>query len=471
MATATILLLVTACAKEIALSENTEIQKEETGTLVSSTLVSSIPTKGTLEQVKEFLIGYNKDCEDPENQISEEIYDLCDCNLLGLDFVFEVYTIKYNTIDAYGEPLVLSGDIAFVNETTGKIPRKLGAAYVFNNAFSCDDPEGDSDYSNSTMFMRKAVLPLRALYNELVIYPHNQGAGIDKGKHYFTPVEYILNARQNIDLELAALEFIKSKGVEMWKNYYTQVVGTYNGAASALAFQYLLEADPEYRKAAEKINLKGTYCAEGCYRPSKVLINIMKNRKKLRDFELIKRLPYIYTAAICGSYQSWGNEFSEDSILLEDYFSEKFNGYLVDVDKDGTPETHILDIYMAGELDLLEADKMKEWGFTLKNIINENLYKEGVLDESSKPIMALKRALEHNEIFNYKNWKPSSHILIVHAKNDELNPYYDAVKLSNTISGNGINKNVKLKTVIHKDRRSFKRLLFKDSLLKKCVAE
>lgn len=444
-----------------------ENDKEVTAShLVSSTFISS---ESAIDAAKE-AIKLLPPLPQKEVPVSGLFSDVMDFNIynaynseyFGLDWSIDTYTIEFNTVDAYNQPIVLSGDIAFLNENTGNISHKLSSVYVFNNTFCCDDPAEGSFIDNSTMVLRTVVLPLRALYNELAIYPHNQGAGYDKGKHYFTPTEYLLNARQNIDLELAALEFIETKGVEMSDDYYSQVVGTSNGSASALAFQYLLEAKKEYKEAAAKIRLNGTYCGEGCYFPSEVFIDLMRNRDNLTESGMYDKMPYIYVAVICGSYDSWKQEFNHTE--LEAYFSDEFLNYEVEEGKS------ILDVYFEGEFDFTSAAKMKEWGFSMANIINEDLYDDGVLIEDSKPILKLKKALQHNEAF-IKDWTPQSPLLLIHSQADEMNPYSDALAVYNNLGNGGRNKNVNFKSMYLLDHSLSCPLLLIDCLLKKNPAQ
>lgn len=385
--------------------------------------------------------------------ISDLASDLKSSAFCCSDWKIKTYRIVYRTVDGNGDEILLSGDIGFIGDDSGKVQRELSTVTLFHTMLNLDD--NDENLLNTTMVYRDPLIACRSFYNALVVYPHYQGAGVDKGKHPFSMSAPLLKARQAIDCELAALEFLKTlDNVEMAEDYYTENIGVSNGAISSLATQYLLENDPEMREKADIIRLNGTYVGEAAYHYTNLFTSIVSKIEEeetsllggLFDFSLVERAkPYMVMAATLSSFDAYPDIFKDKGVgSAEELFSPKFLN--LKVDYKGT-EMSFLDYYKSGNMDMTFDTTMGDNGITPRIVLHPEMFLiSGDLNWEDRKLQAILTALDENEVL-CDGWDPASPLLIRHSMSDDFLSYDEAYEVYSNLSVDGANKNVEIKPV------------------------
>jgi len=380
-------------------------------------------------------------------------YDINDIPTFGVNV--KTYRITYWTKGGFEgkEDIQLTADVCYATNEQDNICRKLERINVFNSSFNC--AEGD------LTSLRDLVIPMRALHNNLVVFPWYQGAMNDRGVHAVTPGEFLMKARQAVDAELAAIAFIESisedEHVRLDEDYYTENLGVSNGGGTALAFQYLLEKEHP-RANSERIRLKGTYLGEGCLSYSKVFPMMMTDvpcpdeiGASIASLDAVK--PGAYLAPIVGAWYTYmidpkSNDYSfKEKEMQKMFFSEKaidtpFENTFWPKYKDDTTAENIIYASRYGQL---------YWGiygdfsdYTIDTIINPDLLTEGHLDVSKDGLKELMEIFKKNDDKLLTYWNPQAKIFIRHSTADEFIPFPVVNEYYNILSNNGYNKNVTL---------------------------
>lgn len=432
--------------------------------LVSATLTKSEDVHQAYEQAfAEVAAGPGRLLADNTEQIETlKSVDLGLWEALGMKI--ETYRITYRTQGGQGlpgpdgsvkyGPAVLSGDVAFIRDTTGRFKRRIESVTLFHTQFNSNE--------ELTIISNPALVPIRTAFNALVVCPHYQGVFVDKGLHVNNMSETMLKARQAIDCELAALEFIQSlNDVEMAEGYYTESMGISNGSAPALATQYLLEKELP-KEYAEAINLRGTYCAEGCYDYSQLIYDFISkdfehptiklpfNLDKIdkvadiidmvlqyADLDYMK--PVFFVSLVSSVHAAWKDSFFK-GIALEDYFSEKFLKETYDVDG---RQLNMLEMFREGCLDPFT----QYTELTITEIVNPALLGDEGLNLDAKEVQALKNAFSHTSAPLFDNWHPATPVQFAHSTGDEFCTYEDFLKIVEATGFSGLNRNVSVKTI------------------------
>lgn len=379
----------------------------------------------------------------------------------GTEWQMQVYRIKYNTVDIDGNPIQLNGDVGFINETSGKCKRTLDAITLFQTAFNTEEL--------TTTLYEIMVMPIRVLYNQVVVYPFYQGIGIDRGVHPVTISEPVLKARQSIDCELAAMELLDLLNVGLDKNYYTANMGISNGGATTLAAQYLLENDAECKKINEDvIRLGGTYIGEGCYSFKKLIPMLTAPVKEPKfsllpdSISIIKSMAYI--ACLVGSYDTWNGRKGHyrNVSSVEDYFSEDFlkiqRPYWIKPLsilqspplEIGKPEPDgymgFIENFRKGFLSI--GDEMIFNGeLKISDMINPELLEEdGTVNMEHPYLIDVQEAFAENDVI-VSGWKPLTPLCLAHSESDDFVDIEQVREVYAALSNNGYNRNVKMPTV------------------------
>ena len=380
--------------------------------------------------------------------VTSAINNLLGSNFSGARWQMKIYTIVYNTVDAQGRRIQLSGDVAYIDDTNEGSTRELSAVSIFNTMFNMDDV--DNLYYNSTKLYETTVLPLRSFHNNLVVFPLFQGAGNDKGVHKFTPMEYGLKARQSIDCAMAALQLIQVlPRISMEEGYGLENMGVSNGASTAVAIHYLLENGGVSDRVASSLNLLGTYAGEGTYTPSTHILNILGN-KISSSSGIYDELPFNSLAILQGMMDSHPDIFSQYGVQeVRDYFSDDvlqikipYNGEKID----------LIDYMNTGNLSPLEEDLyFSPNGLDISNMFSSDLFKSsGTLNYNSALVKAVYDASTQNELY-FSDWLPVANMTIVHSKADEVSTLTSAQNMYENLSGNGYNKSVTFSSLYYMD--------------------
>lgn len=374
----------------------------------------------------------------------------------------QVYKIVYKTVDIKGDTIQLAGHVGLLNSPSGKTRMPVDAVSLFHTAVNTEEL--------TTTLYEVMVLPFRALYNHVVVYPFYQGIDIDKGVHPVTISEPLLKARQAIDCEVAAMELLDILGIDMDRDYYTANMGISNGGATTVATQYMLENYPEYREInRDIIRLKGTYVGEGCYSFRELIPSLTAPAEKslaallVKDYlSIIKSASYI--ACLVGSYDTWKgiNGHYEDVPDIDVYFSEEFLNIQRPYWNDGLsiinyidqniprPEpdgyTDYIDMFRKGLLCIAE-DKIFNLEITVADMINpELLGEDGLVDMSNPYLITVQKAFSENDIF-LGGWAPHTMLKMAHSVDDDFVDFKQVREVFEGLNNNGFNRNVALSTV------------------------
>jgi len=469
-------IILASCQKEGRITitepiaeENISSFQQEPGKLVSATLKSSLPAVDAIDNALSELKSYSTEYGSLiDNSLTAE--DLIKFNIgdFNVDYKLLTYTITYSSITRVNgefEPVTLTGDVSFIADASGRSStRKLESVSLYHTIYNTS--------TEDSQIVEPMIMPARAAYNALVVFPFFQGTFSDKGKHVVAPSEPVIKAVQALDCEMAAFELIESlDGVYMKPDYYTENIGISNGGGSALAVQYLLENNILYhfydvryvRNYADKIRLKSTYIGEGNCSTKEMFPLLLSNFHSgvLSFFDINLLAPVGYITSVVGAYKTWQDLFG--NIELEDFFSDDFlkdsNNYLQKY-LDGTislmftavqDDTYDLKTSEIVNPDMLDGDEIN--GYTFKT--------------DNDKYIALMNALSKNDCI-LSGWTPKANIMFAHCITDEFLYYEDAVKLYSNLSNNGSADNVFFKSIYGFDHfTSSSVLFFVDAILKK----
>ncbi len=168
---------------------------------------------------------------------------------------FKVVTLNYSSIDGKGNPITLSGKLT--------LPQVRGDYITIEDIIMhCHATNIDMTGGGISPVTFKEM----GAYSFAVIDPDYIGFGVTSKM----PQTYLcqkLIARQCVDMELAALEYMKQKGIKFKNGYGTYVLGYSQGGGNAMAVGRHLQETDHGRIANKEVNVKGLYCGAGPYSP------------------------------------------------------------------------------------------------------------------------------------------------------------------------------------------------------------
>lgn len=292
--------------------ENKQEQTNETGTLTSVQEETEI----SFDEMVDIAESFDSETALPEDldAQAENINDLIAASqelaetysgangTYQKNVTFKVVTINYQSIDGEGKPITLSGKLT--------LPLVNGKYVTIEDiVLSCHATSIPKDnkgiYSDTFKDM--------AAYSFAIIDPDYIGFGITYGQ----PQTYLcqkLIARNCVDMELAALEYMKQEGVKLKNGYGTYVTGFSQGGGNALAVGRHLQETPEGREANKSVNVKGLYCGDGPYSPIGTFNHWLKTDSLC--------LSAVLSMVIKG--QQVGHPDIMRGISLTSYFSEEY---------------------------------------------------------------------------------------------------------------------------------------------------
>lgn len=240
-------------------------QETTTGTLLAVTEEKDVSVDDLVAQAT----PNNENTALPEDLLAEQEYkedvldaaqDLSDIysgsnGTYHSNVSFKVVTLNYSSIDGKGNPIILSGKLT--------LPQVLGQYITIEDIIlHCHATNIDMTGGG----VSPATFKEMGAYSFAVIDPDYIGFGVTSNM----PQTYLcqkLIARQCVDMELAALEYMKQKGIKIKNGYGTYVLGYSQGGGNAMAVGRHLQ-ETEHGKAANKeVNVKGLYCGAGPYSP------------------------------------------------------------------------------------------------------------------------------------------------------------------------------------------------------------
>lgn len=347
---------------------------------------------------------------------------------------WQQHTFLYRTVDAFGKPIVLSGQMSFFADTTRQERSRIRTVSLYHLPYSV--------VVEDMLMTNSAVSLVRPIYGAMVVMPHGQGACYDRN-NYRPHTESLLFARQDIDCELAAMELLEQLGYKLSDDYYTENMGISNGGTVAIAVQKLLETT-EPREVTDRIRLRATYSGEGAMDYGSNLTDLIKVAvTKPDDFH---HSPICITLSFINSlFRSHPDEFA--GCVPADYFCDEFNAMTMECD--GKP-CSLFDAFNKG---CYSADSLFE-AFSITSIhqvLSKELFdSQDCLDLTHPLVKRLINAFSYNDLNG--GWTPKTPIRLVHCINDSYIPY-ETVRESfdklHTLPDGSFNDNVSMKTIAH----------------------
>ena len=168
---------------------------------------------------------------------------------------YNVVTLTYSSIDGRGNPITLSGKLT--------LPQVSGKYITIEDILlHCHATNIDMTGNGVSPTTFKEM----GAYSFAVIDPDYIGFGTTSSM----PQTYLcqkLIARQCVDMELAAIEFMKQQGIKIKEGYGTYVLGYSQGGGNAMAVGRHLQETEHGKMANKEINVKGLFCGAGPYSP------------------------------------------------------------------------------------------------------------------------------------------------------------------------------------------------------------
>lgn len=169
---------------------------------------------------------------------------------------FKVYSYNFRSLDFKGQPVVLSGIVAFPGSTDPKSTHTLNGITLLNHPI-CTESTTPSKYGDAFL--------LRAFYNQAVVIPDQLGFGASQ-PYFFAETENERNSQNTIDAIIAAIKLMEQVGVKLKKGYATENFGVSHGGGMTYAFHHYMENKATaYEK--KMVNLKGTFGGIGIISP------------------------------------------------------------------------------------------------------------------------------------------------------------------------------------------------------------
>lgn len=281
------------------------------------------------------------------------------------DITVTAYTITYNTVDFYGNPIVASGVVYYPNNT-----RIRGVVEVAPIAF-VQNTSGASERIPSTEAMHST-------FGYLVIVPDFIGYGISKDT-YHPFLEPEITGRTAYDMRQASREFLRTIGYELPER--TMVAGYSLGGSMAMAMVKY------YEERGIHIERAGIGC--GCYEP-KEAFNAFA-RTGISTYCLIPTIIYSIN-----KYHNLNLDFSK---IFKGDLLENYNEWL---DRDHDHDQGFL---------------QSRLGTDIHNFMHEDFFTETKNAEFDK-IYTVLDSLSH-----VNGWTPKTEIYLYHAEDDESVPY------------------------------------------------
>ena len=414
-----------------AIEESTRSAVSETGVSLESYLkLSGSDVPDFFAGIKS-IVGMVPDLETLSSVI--EYFDF------ETDLEIVTYRIVYSTLGGIDgkEKVNLTADVAYLTDKYGILDRILESVTLFSAGFHI--------MAIDCVYYEPFIIPLRSLFNSLVVYPHFQGVSEDKGKHDVVPSDFIMGARQAIDAERAALQLVKSlPKVAMYKGYYTENTGMSNGGGVAFSVHYLLENDPEYKTLnKDLIRLRSTCIAEGNLDYSETFSHLMKEGSSLGsslslNIDVLK--PEMFLSSVVGTVDSHPEYFGINSTYgYYDVFSKYFNSEFLKGENKYAPydgSSNYIETYRKCKL---YQTMLSRRGISIKDVINPQILdSDGQIDVNNEYVKLL---LETIDKYNKKDevlsgWTPSASIVLAHSEIDDFVSIDTAREVADNLGSN-----------------------------------
>jgi len=300
---------------------------------------------------------------------------------------YHSFVLRYKSVDGAGKPIFLSEKVVFPEaEDFRHSISQIHLCNPFTNTLAAFAPSMVDEYA----------FAISAAQDAIVVCPDGQGLGESSGRDLlFTSLK--LQARQNLDGLLAALEFLKHQHIELAQEHRLVNWGYSLGAGTALAIHRIYEGLD--KDTQEYIGAIQSICGSGPY-------NIPRTVKWLESQEKIS-YPICIPLAVCGLKESQPELLG--AYPTESFFSPAFNNSgIMDMIRSRRYGTQYL-------LSAIQARVGSSW----KAITSEDMQ-----DRESEQHMAVMQAVENEDILD--GWKATYPVYLYHSVADSFVPYFNA---------------------------------------------
>ena len=328
------------------------------------------------------------------------------------------YTFTYRSQTVDGRDKLLSGRVTFLHHKEAGIPHQAKTITLHvHQAFFHEE------WTPSKNLM---YVPLKVLWDSVVIEPDLQKWGINHGIEVDGGGSGLHMARQLADCTVAALEIMRQHGVRLAPEGYTTNWGSSQGAVPALMFAKWYDTEaPQWFKDA--LRLRSTFSAEGAADVPRLMQSIYQHPEDI-DTGFLLLLSYFeaFPPSEMGGYRP-------EEFVPQWYLETKFQ-------VDGR-ELNLLDAVCHYYPQLTDPyfQKMKSFDQVFAPDI---LTADGQVDITCPKMRAWMACLQkHN---NMEGWTPAHSIYLAHYPADDMIPYELAYDLYRTLSNEGQNPLVHL---------------------------
>lgn len=330
-------------------------------------------------------------------------------------------TFSYRSQTVDGREAILSGRVTFLNHQEAGTPHQAKTISLhIHQAFF--HPEWAP--SENLMFM-----PLKVLWDSVVIEPDLQKWGINYGKEPDGGGSALHMARQLADCTVAALEIMQQHGVSLAPDGYTTNWGSSQGAFPTLLFAkwYDTEAPQWFRDA---LRLRSTFSAEGDVPPKELTEYTYGNPKLVYEGHILLTAYFkAFSTEQRGGYRA--EEF------VPQWFSEP--KYEVEGGK-----ISFLDAVSHYYPDITDP-VFRKMTYYDQMVAPDMLTADGKVDLSCPKIQAWLACLQkHNDL---TDWTPAHAVYIAHSPADDMMPFEMVYDLYRTVSHDGQNPRVHMLSV------------------------
>ena len=369
--------------------------------------------------------------------------------LLGYQFA----TIRYKSIDHYGNPIMLSTLVVWPYNNLFPNPAADNVIIGCHVTIS-SNAERPTNYINNSIMSDVGMLAccakstgLGASYENLVIIPDYQGYGATHGE----PHPYLsqdLTARQVLDGVRAGIKYYEQshKLEKGWKSVST---GYSQGGSVAMAVHRYIERN----NLESEFNFAGSVCGNGPYDPLATLQTYLNTGKYGKVYMPVSAAMMMYS--MCNTNPRLMGKYSPKDFLTQKfldtdmikmieekqlntdqiqeelfkysvkYYENDKKFYMYRMTKEGHYLRYTADI---GELIEWEPGYIKTAYAELDEMLEEHTYEYFKSNGNSEKINSspnnythaklLRSALEDNIL--YRDWKPAHPIFLYHTEEDEV---------------------------------------------------
>ena len=302
----------------------------------------------------------------------------------------------YNTISVTGQPIVLSARVTFPAAKVGTL-HHISSISLYAHHFLSDQSLAPS--------LELSTMTLRVLYNSAVVEPDFQGYGNTESE-VFSDVSYKPLGRQMMDCEFAAIEVMRSYGVQLADNGYTTLWG-YSVSAPIVMGAMLYHDQQLQQYKRDAVRLHSAFVGSGPFMLDRMLQYFDVHQDySAQSMDLVSL--YTLPAYYYEGYQP------------EDFLPSWGRTYIVNVGGQSMTYNEAI------RADLSDGYGNLRPAFAPNNVLSNNFAEDmfnsdGRFNYGSEKTRILFRIMTN--LTDWGAWQPSIDVYISHSKKDEYIPY------------------------------------------------